>query len=224
MDWNKFLTPEAIAAYVIFFLGGIVSLVGFFFTRWLSKAKPKKVILLKESESSLIEIAKQIKDEIVVTYKGKTTASLFLTTFSMWNSGQEVIDNIDVSLDFFDTEVMEVIIEDTIPERIKNTKKVVSNNRIEVSLPYLNPNKEYSDRIKIKVFALEPILIKNINGGGRGWVTETVDRVQLLTDISDGVASVSSIQNISSPTELIFAVLKTYIKLLPTLTKFITRF
>ncbi len=223
MDLNKFLTPEAIAAYVIFFLSVLFGLIGFFFSRWLSKTKPQKVNLLKESESSLVEISQQVKSEIVVTYKGKNANSLFLTTFSMWNGGQEEIDNIDLALDFQDTEVMEVVVDDSISDRAKNIKKTVSNNRLELSLPYLNPHKEYGDKVKVKVFALNPIAIKNVSGGGRGWVVESIDRVQFISDITNEVASVASIQNISSPKELVLAIVKSYIKLLPTLLKFTTR-
>ena len=223
MDWNKYFTPELITSYVIFFLGAFLSLIGFFLVRWLSRTKPQKVNLLKESESSLVEISQQVKSEIVVTYKGKTANSLFLTTFSMWNGGQEVIDNIEVALDFQDTEVMEVVVDDSILDRAKAIKKTVSNNRLELSLPYLNPHKEYSDKVKIKVFALNPITIKNVYGGGRGWVVESIDRVQLLADISDEVASVASIQNISSPIGLVASVIKAYVRLLPTLAKFVTR-
>ena len=223
MDWSKFSTPELITSYVIFFLGALFGLIGFFFSRWLSKTKPQKVNLLKESESSLVEVAQQVKSEIVVTYKGKTANSLFLTTFSMWNSGQQIIDNIAVALDFQDTEVMEVIVDDSIVDRAKNITKTVSNNRLELSLTYLNPHKEYSDKVKIKVFALNPIAIKSVGGGGRGWVVESIDRVQFISDITNEVASVASIQNISSPRELVLAVAKSYIKLIPTFLKFTTR-
>ena len=223
MDWSKYFTPELITSYVIFFLGAFLSLIGFFFVRWLSRTKPQKVNLLKESESSLVEVSQQVKNEIVVTYKGKTANSLFLTTFSMWNGGQEVIDNIEVALDFQDTEVMEVVVDDSILDRAKGIKKTVSNNRLELSLPYLNPHKEYSDKVKIRVFALNPIAIKNISGGGRGWVVESIDHVQFISDITNEVASISSIQNITSPTQLALSIFKSYVKLIPTFLKFTTR-
>jgi len=222
MDWTNLLTPE-VATYVVFFLGVIFAIIGFLITRWLSRKKPQKVNLLKESESSLVEISEQVRKEIVVTYKGKPANSLFLTTFSMWNSGQEIIDSIAMSFAFRDTEVMEVVIDDPIPDRAKGITKTVSNNKLELSLPYLNPHKEYSDKVRIKIFASNPIIVNNVYGGGRGWVVESIDRVQLISDIANEVASVVSIQNISSPVELAGSVAKSYFKLLPTIARFLTR-
>lgn len=221
MDFNNLFTPEAIAAYVTFAIGVVVTIIGFFISRWLSRTRPSKVNVLKEDESSLIEINPQVRSEISVTYKGKPANSLFLTSFSIWNGGQEIIDNAEFTMSFQDTDVIEVAVDDPIPDRKQSIKKEVSSNSLKLFIPYLNPEKAYRDKIKIQVFALKPINVSAINGGGRGWTIESIDQVQLFSDISNEIANVVNAKTISSPTELTVSFAKAYFRLLPTIAKFI---
>ena len=61
MGLSNLFTPEAIAAYLVFLLGIIVAIIGFFIRRVINRAKPMKVRLIKTSEASLVKINDELK-------------------------------------------------------------------------------------------------------------------------------------------------------------------
>lgn len=185
MDWLN----EAVSNYVVFLFSIVFGAIGFFITRWLTRKRPKRVKLEKVAESSLIEIDPEVRDEIVVTYKGERANSLYLTVFTMWNTSADVIDGVKVTVEFRDTRVIEVVLDDPFPERASSVVRDDPHNRLELVLPYLNPRKSYRDRVKVKVFALTPIEVKDISGGGRGWAVDFFDRVQFLREATDAFGS-----------------------------------
>ena len=191
MDWFDFLTIEAISNYIVFAIGIILGVVGWLIVRWLTKKRPRKIKLLKIGESTLIEIDPEVRDDVTITYKGKAVQSFYLTTFSLHNAGEEVIDGVEVAIEFQDTEVIEVVLDDQIPGRARPENKEITDSSLKIALPFLNPHKLYKDRVEVKVFSLKPIIVKNVVGGGRGWSVEFFDRVKFQSALASDLATLN---------------------------------
>ncbi len=202
MDWNKLLTPEAIATYVVFALGVLFGAAGFFISRWISRKRPRKVLLVKVGESSLIRVAPNVKDEIIIKYRDKFVESLYLTSFTIWNNSDDVIENIKVQIEFEDTDVIDVDVVDNMPDRASSATQK-SNNNLDIQLPFLNPRKLYKDAIRVNVIALKPIKVKSVLGGGREWAVEFFDQEEFFHEVFD-----ESVAGLSSPASLIRATTK----------------
>ncbi len=213
MDWSKFLTPEAIATYLVFLLGVVVAGIGFIISRFINRDRPKKVVVAKVKETSLVEIDEEVRDDIQVTYKGRLTSSLYLSTFSISNKGKEVIDDIKVSIQLPNANVVEAIIEDSISGRQCQVSNEENGNCLTVSIPYLNPENIYKDKLTIKTFAFRSIHVASIQGGGRGWTVDYVDRVEIQSELADIISNMQidvgglPMVNVRAVSDFIFKVL-----------------
>ncbi len=181
MDW----TNDAISNYVTFLLGTIFGVIAFFVLRWLDRRRPGKVILLKANEFSLVDINPQVRDKISIIYKSEPIISLYLTTLVLWNAGEEIIEDIKISINFNETKIIETVIDTPFLDRKCSILSRDVNNQIILTIDYLNSRKLYKDKVKIQVFATKPINIKSITGGGRNWGIEFIDRVRLLSQLSE---------------------------------------
>ena len=215
MDWSKLLTPEALATYVVFVLGLVVASVGFLLSRWLIRQRPRKVLLLKVKEASLLEIDPEVRDEIAIIYKGKPVKSLYLSTFLLQNASQEIVDNVEIKIALLDTDIMEVAINDPMPDRNSYMKRAESNNDLLVKLPFLNPSKLYSDTVRIKVFSLKPSKISSVTGGGRGWTVDFFDRQQLTSDLAEELSMLGTSDYAFPSARLLVAAGQVLLKFLP---------
>jgi len=186
MDWNKFLTSEAIATYVVFVLGALFGVVSFFVSRWIGRKRPRKILLVKSGESSLIKVAPNVKDDIVIRYRDKPVESLYLTSFTLRNNSDDVIDDVRIQIEFEDTDVIDVDVVDRILDRASSVTQK-SESSLEIRLPFLNPGKLYKDGIRVNVIALRPIKVKSVSGGGREWAVEFFDQEKVLRELLDEV-------------------------------------
>lgn len=223
MDWSKFLTPETVATYMVFIAGLIVGLIGFLASRWLARQHPRKITLMKISESSLLEIDPEVRDEIAVMYKNKPTKSLYLTTFILQNAGQEIVDNIEITISFRETEIIEMVLDGPLPKRASWASKPESNDRARFHFSFLNPIKLYNDKVKIKVFSLKPIQVENVSGGGRGWKVEFFDRVQLISDIGEELSLLKPSEYIFPPTMILVMAMRIFVKFFPRFLRIVTQ-
>lgn len=190
MDWTKFLTPDALATYVVFALSILIGVVSFFIMRFINRKRPKIVRLVKIAESSLIEIDPEVREDIVVTYKLQPANSLYLATFNVSYSGEdENIEDVEIIINLQNSDIIEIIKDDPLLRRDSEVFESEENNQLVLRFPFLNRESLYQDRARIKLFALEPIKVESVTGGGRGWKVEYVDRVQLTSDIAKGISA-----------------------------------
>lgn len=212
MDWKN----EAISNYVVFFLGILFGIIGFLITRWLGRRQRRRVIVTKVDESSLIEVDPQVRGKIAVTYNGVSVDSLYLTTFSLWNAGSDIVDDVEISIALSDTDIIEVFVDDPLARRKSTMNVSRSDDCMTLRLDYLNPKKIDDDSIRIRVFAAEPINVRRVSGGGRGWSAEFVDRVSLIADINEELSIVGVGESIA---EMSFLALRAFFRILPKVRK-----
>lgn len=93
LNWH---TGEAAATYVTFLAGIALSAI-IATIRWLTTRKrPSIVRIMKMYESSLIDVAPQIKERLEVTYDGQPIEGFYDTRFMIQNTGDSPIENIDL--------------------------------------------------------------------------------------------------------------------------------
>jgi hypothetical protein len=198
MDWNKFLTTEAISNYIVFIFAAIFGIIGWFIARWIGRKRPREIILIKVNESSLINIDPEVVDDVVINYKGQPIKSFYLTAFRLHNASNEVIDDVEAVIECNSADVIEAIIQDSLPNRSNSVKNNIGENSIKISLPFLNPKKTYKDTIQLKFFSLAPVKVTGVMGGGREWTVEYFDGVKFLSEISEDLSSANLVNFIGA--------------------------
>ena len=195
MDFSKLISPEAIATYAVFVLGIILTVVAFFIRQFFNRAKPKKVKLLKFSESSLVKIDEEVQKDIFVSYKEEPISSLFLTVFQLYNPSNQEIDDININIVIQRTKIFKILNEDQIIKRGSNISSQDniwdedSSSSLILLFPYLNQEKLYNDKVIFKILSQDPINVKKIIGGGRGWKVDFTDRVKLSREFIEAINS-----------------------------------
>jgi len=183
MDLSKLLTPEAIATYIVAIASLTFGAIGFFAARWVSRQRPRRVKFLRVNSASLVEVSPEVKSEITLNYRGKPIKSLHLTEFSLRNQSDDVLDNIEINVEYDEAEVFDVIMDDIAPERRSSVIVGYSSSNLQLALKFLNSERLYKDRIGVKVLSSEPIRVKKVAGVGRNWKAEYYDVEELRTAV-----------------------------------------
>ena len=191
MDWFSLITTEAISNYIVFGFGIIFGIIGWLIVRWITRERPTRIKLFKVNENSLIKINPEVKEDVSIRFRGQEVVSAFLTKFRLQNSGSGVIDDLKIVVNFEEAEIFDVIIDDTIPQRLNSMKKNVTDSALQLTLPFLNPHKLYKDIVWIRVFSSNPIVVKKVKGGGRGWMVEYFDIVEIQSELASDLAGLT---------------------------------
>lgn len=201
MDWQNWITNEAISNYIIFLAGLIAASIGWLFVRWLTKKHPSIIRITKRFQSSLVSIDDDVKDKLKITYNGKGVAELYQAIFTVENTGEEPIKDIEINFyfdGFQETDFLEAVL--TNAESIQTIEVEGPDtdlNNFTIQIPFLNPRKEYEDYLGITIYAPRTIFVKAVTGKGYGWSTKYVDRVeyvdQMLKVLADGASPVGFI-------------------------------
>lgn len=180
---SNIFTPETIATVIGVALGAILSTLGWIIVRWLNRKKPRTIQMIKWSETSLLEIKSEVKKDVVITYKGKPVETLYLSEFVFRNNGSETIDDVEINFDVVG-DIIETHVENSLPKRTAKAE-TISQENIQITIPFLNPEKLYDDKVRVRLFSLTPLSVKKVSGGGREWKVEFIDRNKLVSEFSD---------------------------------------
>lgn len=219
MDLSILFTPESIATYLVFFLGVLVAIIGFFIQRAINRAKPMKVKLIKVSEASLVKINDEFKKDISISYKQESINSIYLTTFQISNDSEKAIEDVEILVNFQRTKVLELKKDDPLLKRGSeitwqdNIWSEDNSSSFTLKIPYLNQEKIYQDRVGFRVITQDTIRVNNIIGGGREWKVEFIDRVKLSEEISNSISS--SIPSTGTELDLMIGIGKSIIENVP---------
>lgn len=178
MDWSKFLTPEAVAAYVTFLGTAIITSLGWIIANKLSKKKPNIVRVSRESATSLLEIPTRLRAKVKVTFNQIEVPAIFQTQFEVINLGEDVIENPSFSIKFSAGNVVDIIIEDPL-EAARKANSVVNSSEGTINLPFLNPYGSLKDKLKVTILSNGKINNLSCVGGGKAWKVEYVDMLEL---------------------------------------------
>jgi len=125
MDWLK---DSVTSGYVIFFL----TLFQVFLPNWFVPVCKGKTIASskeKQGQASLISMPPDAHNRLEVVYKGKRTRNiddLHQTSFKIYSTGEQPVQNVKCQIAFEDLDsedLLEVTIEDTIPEETREAKQ-----------------------------------------------------------------------------------------------------
>lgn len=198
MDLNSFLTNEAVSNYIVFVAGILIGFLVFVFKE-LSRT-PSIVELEKSKEMVLMEISDDAKSRLSITYEGEIVDSFHQTVFLLRNKTGKTIEDIKLKL-YIDNSVRpqkiyEIIIDDPL-ENLRTPKPEVNclvenDNRhyLLIIVPYLNDFRNENDVLTVKVYSPEPINVDKLIGGGKGWMSKFLDRVEFNNRI-EGIAKES---------------------------------
>lgn len=223
MDFSRLLTPEAIATYVVFFLGIILTTFAFFIKRLFDRAKPKIIKLSKISESLLVKIDNEVKKDVHVSFKEEPVNSLYLSIFQISNPSDLELDDIEINIVIKKNKILDLQKNDPLHKRESdfswhnNIWDEDISTSIILKFPFLNQEKLYRDIVSFKILTQEPIEVENIIGGGRGWKVDYIDRVRLSKELIETISALeiktNSLQN------LLFSISKSSLDILAKLLK-----
>lgn len=178
MDWSKFLTPEAIAAYVTFIGTVLITSIGWIVANRLSKRKPNIIRVSRESATSLLEIPVKLRKNVKVAYKDNEVPAIFQTQFDVINLGEDVLDDVLFTIGHLSGKLVDVIIEDPL-ESSRHTSFKTEGDEVKITLPFINPYGSLKDQLRVTILSNEEISDWKCFGGGKAWKTDYVDMLGL---------------------------------------------
>jgi hypothetical protein len=191
---ENWLTNEAISNYIVFGAGIIVAVIGFIVREQMTKKRPSIVIVQKEREASLLDIAPSARGFLQVTYDNQPVSEFYQTTFNIVNSGEQPLQNMEVSLSFENSsDTISFVLDRPTASSGKQTDVDVKQHAVTLNLPYLNPFKEYGDYERLELYSTKPILGIDVSGSGIGWSVKYEDKVKYRAEIETLIASTNSL-------------------------------
>lgn len=149
--------------------------------------KPSIVTVEKQKEVSLIELSRDAKDRLKVTYQNEPVSDFHLTLLEVRNKSDLPIENIllkiYLSQDRGKQKLYEMVIDDPLedlrqpPAGIGCVVEDSGAHHLLLSLPWLNDARRDKDGLSIRIFSPEPITVERVVGGGKGWTVRFFDRV-----------------------------------------------
>ncbi|MEQ8996723.1 MAG: hypothetical protein RID53_09510 [Coleofasciculus sp. B1-GNL1-01] len=186
MKLDQLFLNEAFSNYVVFLAGIFIGIVGWAIVNYLSRKKPQIIGVNKVTESSLLEIDRQIEKDIKVEYRGKSINSLYQTSFHIFNRGDVTIDNINLQIYIEDTNLSNNVIyywvADQCDKQLKNASSLLKDG-IEIKIDFLNPLKLYKEKIIVNIYSSQPLKTKDARGRGKGWGVEYFDQIKYREEL-----------------------------------------
>ncbi len=186
MNWQEFLTNEAISNYFVFLAGLVVGLILHFGRRLFRRRSVVEIV--KQEEEDLLKIGDDARRHLDIKHQGRPVENFVRTKFHVLNKTSSPIDHIDLNLFLVEPTrspaVYELHVQDPLGEiRSKASSVEIMGDigsadlRLRIALPFLNDNRFEKDRLVINVYSPEPIRVDRLEGGGKGWMTKYFDKV-----------------------------------------------
>lgn len=193
---NNLFLNEAFSNYVVFGLGILVGILGWLFVNFLSRQRPQIIEVIRKEQVSLLKIDSQVEKDIKLEYKGKSISSLHRTSLDLFNRGQEMVKDftliIDTDTQDLQNAILEKLVVDSSENEVQDATVLLSGKNIEVTIKFLNPFKQYRDRLTLYIFSSNPIKVKDAKGRGPGWGASYFDQIKYEKDLEDGFAKAFS--------------------------------
>jgi len=187
-DWIQWLTNEAISNYIVFIAGIIVGIIGWLVARRLTRKRPSLIRVEKEFQGQLVSIDDQVKDKLEVTYDEQPINELYQAIFTINNTGDEPIRDIEITFHLEGLEehdFLEAVL--TNPEEIQEIKVSPLGPEFDsftIGLPFLNPRRKYEDYLGVTLYAPKPLTVKAVTGKGFGWGTKYIDKAEYIDRVA----------------------------------------
>jgi hypothetical protein len=196
MGWDQWLTNEAISNYIVFIAGIIVGVIGWVIARYFTRKRPSLIQVEKKFQGQLISIDDQVKDKLQVIYDGKPITQLYEAIFTINNTGDEPIQDIEITFHFEGFEehdFLEAVL--TNPEEIQEIKVNPLGSDCDsftIGLPFLNPRRKYEDYLGVTLYAPKPLTVKALTGKGVGWGTKYFDKAKSIDVFTETLIKTTS--------------------------------
>ena len=195
-DSNNLFLNEAFSNYVVFIVGIVVGIIGWLIVNFISRQKPQIIEVIKKEQVSLLKIDSQVRKDIKLEYKGKPINSLHRTSLDLFNKGDTPVKDFTLTIQTdtqdLQSEVLGSIIVDSSENEIHDATILLSGNNIEVTVKFLNPFKQYRDRLTLYIFSSAPINVKDAKGRGLGWGAAYFDQLEYERELEDSFAKAVS--------------------------------
>jgi hypothetical protein len=187
----NWFTNEAISNYITFIAGVIVAIIAFLIRAWLQRKKPSIVLVEKEREVSLLDIAPEARGFLQVTYNNKVVSEFYQTTFRISNRGELPLQNVEVAFSFDNpTDTIAFVLDRPTASGQKQVDIETKLHSLTLTIPFLNPQKEHGDYERLQLYSSKPIGNVRIMGSGIGWSTRFVDRVAQYRERTETIAEI----------------------------------
>jgi len=187
-DWIRWLTNEAVSNYIVFISGIIVGIIGWLVARRLTRKRPSLIRVEKKFQGQLVSIDDQVKDKLQVTYDEQPINKLYQAIFTINNTGDEPIRDIEITFHLEGLEehdFLEAVL--TNPEEIQEIKVSPLGPEFDsftIGLPFLNPRRKYEDYLGVTLYAPKPLTVKAVTGKGFGWGTKYIDKAEYIDRVA----------------------------------------
>ncbi len=117
--------------------------------------------------ASFVHVDPSMRNRITTLFNGRPINALTATFFELYNEGSEHIQNATVTVTL---PVETIVLQATVlPRDCEPRCDFGSDNRVTVSLPYVNPFREHKQLLRLFVLADGETRHAKINGSGEGW-------------------------------------------------------
>jgi len=195
--WIQWLTNEAISNYIVFIAGIIIGVIGWLIAQRLTKKRPSLVQIEKKFQGQLVDIDSDVKDKLQVIYDGQPINELYQAIFTINNTGDEPIKDIEITfhLDGFEEhDFLEAVLTNSEGvQEIKVSPLGPDFDSFTVGLPFLNPRRKYDDYVGVTLYAPKPLTVKAVTGRGYGWGTKYIDKAEYINRVIKVITDRTSI-------------------------------
>jgi hypothetical protein len=190
-DWIQWLTNEAISNYIVFIAGIIVGIMGRLIAQRLTRKRPSLIRVEKSFQGQLVSIDAEVKDKLQVTYDGRPIDELYQAIFTVNNTGDEPIEDIEITFylqGFEEHDFLEAVLTNAEEiQKIKVSPLGPDFNAFAIHLPFLNPRRKYEDYLGVTLYAPKPLTVKAVTGKGYGWGTKYVDKAEYIDRVARAI-------------------------------------
>jgi hypothetical protein len=188
----QLLLNDAFSNYVVFFLGILFGIIGWKILNYISRKKPQIIEVVHKEQVSLLKIDSQVERDIKVEYKGKSIASLQRTSFSLFNKGEEKIENITLTIYIDDLDlqqnVLNWLILDSNQSETTDANASIIGQGLQININFLNPFKAYKDELTLHIFSSRPLKVNDAKGRGLGWGVTYFDQIEFQHDVNRNIS------------------------------------
>jgi len=132
----------------------------------LSRKKPQRLVIQENRNVSLIRTWPSLREKMKITFNDSLIEALSFINIEVFNKGSEVITNATFNIIF--PEGCKVLETSVVADEL-NVQHALENNKVTITLPYINPVREHQHRVRLLILTdgtTDPI---KVTGSGSGW-------------------------------------------------------
>lgn len=131
------------------------------------RKRPRRIVVRELPSASFVHVEPSLRHRITTAFDGHPINTLMVAAFELYNEGSEHIQNAALTVIL---PAGTVVLQATVLPRDCGPKcEVGGDNRVTLSLPYVNPFREHKQLFRLFVLADGETRHAKITGSGEGW-------------------------------------------------------